>query len=66
MPRLEKREQTSASRWHAWQLALQAHADTPDEPRALSAVVARADWEHVVSFITRRAERGVTSSMNRP
>lgn len=31
-----------------WQLVLQAHSESPAEPRALSSVMARPDWERVV------------------
>lgn len=37
--------------WHNvgwWQLRLQAHPERPDEPRALSTVMARLDWERIV------------------
>ncbi len=38
-------------KWHDvgwWQLVLQTHSESPDEPRALSTVMARPDWERVV------------------
>lgn len=37
--------------WHDvgwWQLVLRAHSENPDEPLALSTVMARPDWERVV------------------
>lgn len=37
--------------WHDvgwWQLRLQAHRESPDEPRSLSTVMARPDWERIV------------------
>lgn len=38
-------------KWHDvgwWQLVLQARSETPDEPLALSTVMARPNWERVV------------------
>ena len=37
--------------WHDvgwWQLKLRAHVERPDEPLALSAVMARPDWERLI------------------
>jgi hypothetical protein len=31
-----------------WQLVLQAHSESPDEPLALSTVMAKPNWEQVV------------------
>ena len=38
-------------KWHDvgwWQLVLQAHSESPDEPLALSSVMTKPDWENVV------------------